>query len=595
MTSSPTAPNRFAGVGLIAILWLIVAAVMLYLFAADISALSFGDPDDALRMVQVRDLLAGQGWYDTLQYRIDPANGGGNIHWSRFIDVQIGALILLLEPLLGMAAAERWAAAIYPLLLLALLLWLMGRILGRLGNRNFVRCGLIVTATTVTYLHYFTPLRIDHHNWQMLLSLAMLWLALGPASHTRGLLAALVIALHLEISLEGLPYLVMFGGLYAWEWVRDPREAPRLRGFALGLALLAPLWVLLLRGPNGVLGVYCDAFSRPYLAGAAVTGLAVAALLQVPALQTSLWRRIGLLMIAGTAGGVAFIVAGPQCLNGPFGDLSPLVRTHWYEGIGEGHPIWTQSAMAVGVFGLPSLAGLAMLFWALRRAEIAPWAAQWRRLALVAAASFILSLMILRTTAVTHAYLVPAFALAALTFLRWARARPTALARIPASAATILLFPLSFAALGSLVMTMVAGDETGDMPGTCLTPEALAPLATLPATTLFTPLDVAPALLVSTPHSVIATGHHRNHRAIHQVLATFMDDPARAEASVRRSGATHLLICKNLADFQHVRDQARAGLAAALDRGAPPLWLEPVPELSRGPLLVFRVLPLKTE
>ena len=585
-------PHRLEN-GLAILLWAVVAGVMLAVGWRDIGLLAFGDPDDALRMVQVRDLLAGQSWYDPLQYRIDPANGGGNIHWSRFIDVQIGALVLLLEPLLGMAAAERWAAAIYPLLLLFLLFWLMGRILARLGDRNFVRCGLLIAASTVTYLHYFTPLRIDHHNWQMLLSLAMLWLALGPASLTRGLLAALVIALHLEISLEGLPYLVMFGGLYAWEWVRDPREAPRLCGFALGLALLAPLWVLLLRGLDGVTGVYCDAFSRPYLAGAAVTGLAVAALLRVPALQTSLWRRIGLLVVAGAAGGIAFVVGGPQCLNGPFGDLSPLVRTHWYEGIGEGHPIWTQSAMAIGVFGLPSIAGLAMLAWALLRTEIAPWAAQWRRLALIATASFILSLLVLRTTAVTHAYLVPAFALPALIFLRWARARPTALARIPASAATVLLFPVAFAALGSLVMTMVAGDTTADLPGTCLTPAATARVARVPATTVFTPLDMAPALLVGTPHSVIATGHHRNHQAIHQVLATFMDDPARAEASVRRSGATLLLICKNLADFQHLRDQAPAGLAAVLDRNAPPSWLEAVPELSRGPLHVYRVVASK--
>lgn len=577
------------------LLWAIVAAIMLYSFWADIALLEFGDPDDALRMVQVRDLLAGQGWYDPLQYRIDPANGGGNIHWSRFIDAQIGALVLLLQPMLGAAAAERWAVAVYPLLLLFVLLWLMGRILGRLGDRNFVRCGLLIAASTVTYLHYFTPLRIDHHNWQMLLSLAMLWLALGPASLTRGLLAALVIALHLEISLEGLPYLVMFGALYAWEWVRDPREAPRLRGFALGLAALAPLWVLLLRGLDGVAGVYCDAFSRPYLAGAAVTGLAVAALLQVPALQTSQWRRIGLLIIAGAAGGIAFVVAGPLCLNGPFGDLSPLVRTHWYEGIGEGHPIWTQSAMAMGVFGLPSLVGLAMLGWSLRRPEITRWAPQWRRLALVAVASFILSLLVLRTTAVTHAYLVPAFALPVLIFLRWARARPTPLARIPATAATILLFPVALAALGSLVMSMAAGDTTADLPGTCLTPAATARLARVPATTLFTPLDMAPALLVGTPHSVIGTGHHRNHRAIHQVLATFMDDPARAEVSVRRSGATFLLICKNLADFQHLRDQSATGLAAALDRGAPPRWLEPVPELGRGPLRTYRVLPLKPE
>lgn len=590
-------PHRIEN-GLVILLWVVVAGIMLGLGWRDIGLLAFGDPDDALRLVQVRDLLAGQGWYDPLQYRINPAGGGGNIHWSRFIDAQIGALVLMLEPMVGIAAAERWAAAIYPLLLLFLLFWLMGRILARLGDRNFVRCGLLVAASTVTYLHYFTPLRIDHHNWQMILSLAMLWLALGPASVARGLLAAMVIALHLEISLEGLPYLVMFGALYAWEWVRDPREAPRLRGFALGLAFLAPLWVLLLRGLDGVSAVHCDAFSRPYLAGAAVTGTLIAALIRVPALQTSLWRRVGLLIVAGTMGGIAFVAAGPHCLSGPFGDLSPLVRAHWYESIGEGHPIWTQPPAAIGVFGLPSIAGLAALMWTLRRSETLPWAAQWRRLALVAVASFLLSLLVLRTTAVTHAYLVPAFVLPVLAFLRWARARPMPATRILASATTIILFPLSLAAIGSLVATLVAGEKAGPLPRACLTPAALAPLANLPATTLFTPLDMAPALLVSTPHNVIASGHHRNHVAMHQVLSTFMADPVKAETGVRAAGATHVMVCKNLADFKYLRNVAPQGLAAALDRGAPPAWLVPAPELSRGPLQAYRVVgaaPVKPE
>lgn len=588
MPSSLTSPPRTAATALLLVLWGLLAAVMLATHWQAIMQLAMGDPDDALRLVQVRDLLAGQPWYDHLQYRINPAGGGGDIHWSRFIDAQLAGLILLLQPLLG-DSAERWAAALYPLILLFLLLWLMGRILGRLGDRAFVHCGLIIAATTATYLHYFTPLRIDHHNWQLLLSLAMLWLALGPASLMRGLLAALVIALHLEISLEGLPYLVMFGALYAWEWVRDPREAPRLTGFALGLALIAPLWVWVMRGTDAVAGVYCDAFSRPYLAGAAMTGLAIVVLLRVPAWQSSWQRRIAVLALAGALGAAAFVLAGPACLAGPFGELSPLVREQWYEGIGEGHPIWEQSAMAMGVFGLPSLAGLMALAWTLRRPEIQPWAAQWRRLALVAAASFILSLLVLRTTAVTHAYLVPAFALPVLLFLRRARAVPSALLRIPATAATVLLFPISVAALGSLVMNMVAGDATTDVPSTCLTPRAVAPVAALPAATLFTPLDMAPALLVATPHSVIATGHHRNHKAIHQVLATFMARPDAAEAMVRKTGASYVMVCRNLSDYQHLQRIAPQGLAAALGRGDIPGWLAPVPELGGGRLQVYRV------
>ena len=61
-----------------------------------------------MRMMQVRGLLHGQGWFDLRQYRLNPPFGA-NIHWSRLVDLPIAGLILALRPLLGGAGAERWA------------------------------------------------------------------------------------------------------------------------------------------------------------------------------------------------------------------------------------------------------------------------------------------------------------------------------------------------------------------------------------------------------------------------------------------------------------------------------------------------------
>ena len=44
--------------------------------------------DDAMRLVEVRDLLAGQGWFDLTQYRLSPP-GGVAMHWSRLVDVPL--------------------------------------------------------------------------------------------------------------------------------------------------------------------------------------------------------------------------------------------------------------------------------------------------------------------------------------------------------------------------------------------------------------------------------------------------------------------------------------------------------------------------
>src|SRR3546814_9257868 len=90
------------------------------------------------------------------------------MHWSRFIDAQIVALTASLRPFMSPEAAERWAAALYPLVLILPLFLLLGRISARLGGRDETIAALLIAAVGVSFLHYFAPLRIDHHNWQLL-------------------------------------------------------------------------------------------------------------------------------------------------------------------------------------------------------------------------------------------------------------------------------------------------------------------------------------------------------------------------------------------------------------------------------------------
>jgi hypothetical protein len=597
--SLPVAPlrpySRFADNGidwlLIGCLWMLAAAAMLYSTHDAIATLALGDPDNALRLVQVRDLMAGQSWYDLTQYRINPAGGGGQLHWSRFIDVQIVALVKLFGLFLSPVEAERWALVVYPLLLLLLLLVLFRRILARLGDRAFVRAGLIVAATTYSFLHYFFPLRIDHHNWQIVMSLVMLWLALGPATFVRGLVAAFAIAIHVEISLEGLPYLLIFGGLFAFDWLRDPSSAPRLRGFAAGLAIIPLAWVLLLRGPDGAFGVYCDSFSRPYLAGTAVIGASLALAMGHRRMTGALLAKLALLAIAGSFAVAVFAWQGTACLAGPFSSLDPFVREHWYEEINEGHAIWIQQPSVIAGFTMPSLLGLAVIIWVARNRAASPEGRNWQRLALVAAGGILLSLLVLRTTAVAHAYVVPAYAYVMLAVFRWGRRQGNALARIPATAACIVAMPVSVSAASVAIAQRFVADAPSSQTADCLTPEAAARLRQLPAATIFAPIDISPAILVATPHQVVATGHHRNHQAIGDLLRAFMGSAAVAETKVRASGATYVALCRNMAEHEIYLMKNPAGFTAALNRDAPPAWLQPLPAQSTGPLRVYRVLP----
>src|SRR5579859_6039496 len=88
--------------------------------------------DDAMRLVEVRDLIGGQGWFDLFQYRLDPP--GTSMHWSRLIDAPLAALILLLKPWLGMRGAEAATLYFWPALLFAVALALVAAIARHMSN-----------------------------------------------------------------------------------------------------------------------------------------------------------------------------------------------------------------------------------------------------------------------------------------------------------------------------------------------------------------------------------------------------------------------------------------------------------------------------
>ena len=106
-----------------ALLWLIGGFVLLVMGskAPGLFAGVFPDTDDLLRLQQVRDLIAGQAWYNVDQGRLLTPEGGA-LHWSRIPDIFLFTLISLFTPLFGVETAEYIAALIWPLLLLALLL-----------------------------------------------------------------------------------------------------------------------------------------------------------------------------------------------------------------------------------------------------------------------------------------------------------------------------------------------------------------------------------------------------------------------------------------------------------------------------------------
>src|SRR5205807_2014261 len=74
---------------LLILIWLAVAATYALTGVGRADLLS---NDDAMRLVQIRDFLNGQAWFDLTQYRVNPPEGVP-MHWSRLIDLPVAVLI----------------------------------------------------------------------------------------------------------------------------------------------------------------------------------------------------------------------------------------------------------------------------------------------------------------------------------------------------------------------------------------------------------------------------------------------------------------------------------------------------------------------
>ncbi|WP_430984524.1 hypothetical protein, partial [Escherichia coli] len=72
---------------------------------AALSALQLTDTDDMMRLQQIRDWIAGQGFSDLAQHRLG-WGAGLEMHWSRLPDLLPATFIVSLTPVVGRHWAE---------------------------------------------------------------------------------------------------------------------------------------------------------------------------------------------------------------------------------------------------------------------------------------------------------------------------------------------------------------------------------------------------------------------------------------------------------------------------------------------------------
>src|SRR5579872_1150608 len=219
----------------VALAWLAFCTMFVFQKWAEIRGFGLGDTDDNMRIMQVRGLLHGQGWFDLRNYRMNPPYGA-NIHWSRLVDLPIAGLILGLRPFLGGAGAERWAVAIAPMLPYLLLLYSIALTARRLLGPTAYLLAFLGLIFAQSNNGMFSPERIDHHGWQLaLLALSIASIA-DPKKLRGGILLGVSSAFSLAIGLEMIIYLAVAGVAMVLFWVDDVEQRDRLQAYAVSLS-----------------------------------------------------------------------------------------------------------------------------------------------------------------------------------------------------------------------------------------------------------------------------------------------------------------------------------------------------------------------
>lgn len=544
-------------------------------------ALSLNDPDNYMRLAQIRDWLGGQSWWDVSQYRVDPPHGL-HTHWSRLADLPVAAAIMLLKPLFGEFTAERLAVTVTPLVLLVIAVLLMVRIAeGLAGPAARVPAALLALAG-VKFQWEFIPGRIDHHAQQIVLLLATLAALTAGERQRHGILAALAMALALGTGMETAPYLVVIAAWAALRWaVRGAAVRDVTLGFFAGLAMLVPaVFAATVPMADWALAKG-DAIGRGHVVAAMLLGGALALTIARGSANWGWRHRLAAVVVIGMAGAAVLLTAFPEIAGEPYAMVGPLLLRLWIGHISETRTVlqdWAASpsvALARMAFGAAMLAAGAALTWR----SSGTVRDRYALLTMVAAVALLLTGWQFRAIAGAAAVALPLAAALAV------RAGTRSLAEV----AIVLTFSATLLLAETIVARPMAAVRVTDPD--CAAAANYTGIAKLAPGLVLSQIDLSGSFLVWTPHSVVSSGIHRGYAGNQFAFETWMADPAAARQRLVARGVRYVADCTTDSETITLAREAPSGLVAQLAHGARFAWLEPVAHGGNPALRFYRVLP----
>lgn len=593
-TAAPTPAWRTdAGIALAAAL-----LVVLFHVLSGLSTLADfrGDNDNLMRLAEVRDLLGGQGWFDLRQYRMGP-DGGFVMHWSRLVDAPIAALVLAGEAIAGSrAAGETAALVLWPAMLFGAALFAILRSARSLGGADAVLPATIVGGAALHFIGIFAPGAIDHHNVQLVLTLAMIAALTAPAPGLRGgAIAGAAAAAMLSVGMETAPYVAAGGLVAAMLHLAGADDGRRIAaGFGAAFAAAAAAAFVATVDPASWGAPACDAYSVAQFAVAMVSGAGLAIAAGVPALSATWTRRLAALALIGSAAGGLAVAFFPQCLADPYAGLDPRLQKYWLSAITEAQSLKavlsTAPAMAVSYYATPALAALMLATGLLTPAG------QRREAAIVLAfLAVALAVSAWQVRGAMFSIPIATIALAAWVARRraLAAAAPSPRNTLTMALAWLLSINVAWTAAAERLLPAPKASSAAATPAgrakACHRGVDYARLAALPAGGVLAVSNLGAPILRYTHHRVLAGPYHRNVDGNLLAIRAFLEGEPTARAVMRDQGIAYLALCPGNDETRTFAAWAPEGFLAGLGKGEVPAWLDAVDGNEGSALVLYRV------
>lgn len=573
-------------------------------------------PDDFLRMTQIHAWMQGQGWFDITAYNMVPPYGG-DIHWSRLVDVPIAGLIYLFNIFLSFNKASYLAAIVWPLLLMLVILAVWTLICDRLLSNYHRWLPAFFGISSISSINQFSAGRVDHHNIQILFFGLMV---LGLVNRDRkwgDILIGVSAAFSISIGLESLILILFVLSVVGFEWATGAdKEGKGI--IRVGLALIAAsiIFYALNFAPQDYLSARFDANSLFFLVAFVLVGFAFCVL----GYSTTLLSRIDGLKAVITRLAFGAAIAGcsvflllfifPDQNGDPFVNVSAEAKLRWLNKVSEAKSLavvlnefpfhWLAT---VGYYLVVLFLGAAVL---LNRKYRYTKTISLYIILFACILGTIWQVRVIRTAAFLVVPFCVMFSVMCWEFLKEKYKEEKLFLYGFQSGVVMFQVSVFWYVVGAIFFPLANADDAPNNqkiettsttqpalkrrePQHCLVNSDFDFLKTLPKANIVSDLTTSTAVLFHTQHTVVAGPYHRNQRAILDTLDFLGTNETKAKFVADKYKLSYLGFCTG--KFANSPgDYGPESVTAKITQGNIPTWLEEVsPQGER-----FRVFKIRT-